>query len=129
MSDRYSRKSKHTAFFYPGELAALEPVFTRLGKGLGDFSKVVLRDILSLHYNLPHQQRGDPSKVLAGLKLALGTLGTIQRHETNAHASNPEFRKAVSLMINGDADGVSYEDVQGLRGLLDAILLFAERGA
>ena len=128
MSDAYLRKKKHAAFFYEGELAALAPVFTRLGKGLGDFSKVGLQDLLCLHYNLPHEQRGDPKKVFAGLELARGTLGTIQRHETAIHASSPEFRKAVSLIINGDPDGVTYEAVMGLRGLLDDIVLFAERG-
>jgi hypothetical protein len=123
------RKSMHAAFFYDGELAALAPVFTRLDKGLGDFSRVELRDLLCLHYNLPHRQRGDPKKVFAGLQLARGTLGTIQRHETAIHASNPEFRNAVSLIINGDPDGITYDAAMGLRGLLDDILLFAERGA
>jgi hypothetical protein len=129
MSDNKLRKRKHAAFFYDSELATLEHVFTRLGKGLGDFSKAALRDLLCLHYNLPHEQRGDPKKVFAGLQLALCTLRTILRHETGAHTSNPEFRKAVALIINGDPDGVTYEAVIGLRGLLDNILRFAERGA
>lgn len=128
MSESYLRKRKHEAFFNVYERAALEPVFTRLGKGLGEFPTEALRDLLSLHYNLPHERRGDMNKVLAGLQLAGQTLGTIQRHETGEHAKNPEFQKAVVRIINGDPDGVTYEAVKGLRGLLDDLILFAERG-
>ena len=128
MAKHYERRNKHEAFFNDSERAALEPVLTRLGKGLGEFSKEALRDLLCLHYNLPQEQRGDIKKVLAGLQLAGQTLGTIRRHEIGFHARDPEFGKAIGHMVNGDPDADTYEAVKGLRGLLDDILLFSERG-
>jgi hypothetical protein len=124
MTENHVRRRLHEAYFNEFELAALQPVFTRLGKDLGDFTRENLRDFLRLHYNLPHGDRGDVNKVLAGFHLAKRTLGTVQRHEIGVHAKDPDFLRAIARMVDGDPE----DSVKGLRGLLDDLLLFAKRG-
>lgn len=128
MSDNQIRKHKHLARLYSGEVAALEPLLDRLGIDLGDLTLEELKRWLAVIYSLPQSERGDQSKVIAGLVLAKLTLSTILRHEIGFHAKDPGFRQSVTLIINGNPDGNTFEEVKGLRGLLDDIQAFISRG-
>lgn len=128
MSKNHVRKQQHELYFNEFELRALVPVCTRLGKDLGDFTRRELRYFLCIHYNLPHSERGDLNKVFAGLHLAMRTLRTIQRYEIGLHTNDPEVRKAIARMVNGNPDGATNEAVLGLQGMVNALLSFSERG-
>lgn len=128
MAENLLRKRKHEEFFYVTERTSLEQVLVRLGKNLSDLPKAEVRDLLCLFYNLPYENRGDVNRVLASFHLAGQILSTVRRHEIGRHATDPSFREAALRIINGDPGGVTYEEVRGLRGLLDDLLLFAGRG-
>ena len=128
MSKNYIRGHKHLARLYPGEVATLEVLLTRLGLDLGDLTGVELDRWLGVIYSLKQSERGDQDKVIAGLVLAKFTLSTILRHEIGFHAKDPRFQQSATLILNGDPDGKTFEEIKGLRGLLDDILSFVSRG-
>lgn len=128
MSENYRRKQQHEAYFNEYELAALTPVLSVLGRDLGSFSKRTLQDFLSLCYSLPHADRCDPTKVLALLHIARGSLSSILRREIAAHFSDPEFCEALRRLIDGYPHANGREAQRGIRELLDQISRLTERG-
>lgn len=94
MANNRLRAHQHLLWLNEYEIRALEEVFTRLGKDLGEFTKAELLDLLAIFYNLPHSDRGDSKKTLAAIRLSGQGLGTVRRYEIDRHAKNAAFRRA-----------------------------------
>lgn len=119
---------KHETHFNEFEIDALASVFVRLNKTLDEFTRSELSNLLCLVYNLPHGHRDDKSKTLAAAVIASQTLSTVVRHEIYQHRKDSEFCEQLLLLVNGNPNAITYEEVNGLRGLLDALASFANGG-
>lgn len=122
------KQHKFEHLFNEFELKALEPLCTRLGKSLGDFSRGALKDHLAVCYNLPASARSDSSRSIAAIELAIQILGTVQRHEIGLHSADPLFVRDVGRLLAGDYSNLNYAKQVGLRGLVEQLITFSERG-
>jgi len=122
------RKHQHENFFNEYEINSLKPLLARLGLSIEDLTRVELQRYLNVIHTLPHEHRGDACRTIAALIIAGQIVGTVLRYEIGVHAKDSAFTAAIARQINGHPEGKTFEEVRGLRRLLDEIELFSERG-
>lgn len=114
---------RNETYFNEYEIKAMKPVLTRLGVNLADMKREEVSHILEIVYSLPHAGRADIEKVIAGLQISMQALGTFLRYEMQAHSNSMEFRQRVLRAVNGDPQGFTLDQTNGLRGMLGQITL------